>query len=81
MSPNAEGGGELRGLSQCVQLYTGAQINFGDLTPYFTYEKNLHSQPNKAKVALNTTENGIRLNVFYTKNKKVTLFGTWVFEE
>jgi hypothetical protein len=26
-------GGELRGLSQWVQLYTGAQINFGDLTP------------------------------------------------
>jgi hypothetical protein len=36
MSPNA-GGGELRGLSQWVQLYTGAQINFGDLTPYLTY--------------------------------------------
>jgi hypothetical protein len=29
------GRGELlRGLSQWVQLYTGAQINFGDLTPY-----------------------------------------------
>ncbi len=38
MSPNAEGeGGELQGLSQWVQLYTGAQINFGDLTPYLTY--------------------------------------------
>jgi hypothetical protein len=24
----------MRGLSQWVQLYTGAQINFGDLTPY-----------------------------------------------
>ncbi len=35
-SPNAGGGGELRGLSQWVQLYTGAQINFGDLTPYLT---------------------------------------------
>ncbi len=32
-----EGGGELRGLSQWVQLYTGAQINFGDLTPYLNY--------------------------------------------
>ncbi len=31
-------GGELWGLSQWVQLYTGAQINFGDLTPYLTYE-------------------------------------------
>ncbi len=31
------GGGELRGLSKSVQLYTGAEINFGDLTPYLTY--------------------------------------------
>ncbi len=30
------GGGTLRGLSQWVKLYTGAQINFGDLTPYLT---------------------------------------------
>jgi len=32
------GGGvaALRGLSQSVQLYKGAQINFGDLTPYLT---------------------------------------------
>jgi hypothetical protein len=30
-------GGKLRGLSQLVQLYTGAQINFGDLGPYLTY--------------------------------------------
>jgi hypothetical protein len=37
MNPNARGGGELRGLSQRVQLYTGAQISFGDLTPYLTY--------------------------------------------
>jgi hypothetical protein len=37
MSPNAKRGGELRGLKQWVQLYTGAQINFGDLTPYLTY--------------------------------------------
>ncbi len=29
--------GWLWGLSQRVQLYTGAQINFGDLTPYLTY--------------------------------------------
>ncbi len=26
------------GLSQWVQLYTGAQTNFGDLTPYLTYD-------------------------------------------
>jgi len=35
--PKCGGGGELRGLSQLVQLYTGAQINFGDLTLYLTY--------------------------------------------
>ncbi len=33
------GGEELRGLSQWVQLYTGAQINFGDLTLYLTFLK------------------------------------------
>jgi hypothetical protein len=27
-----------RSLSQWVQLYTGAQINFGDLTTYLTYD-------------------------------------------
>jgi hypothetical protein len=40
MSPNAGGRGVLRGLSQREQLYTGAQINFGDLTPYLTYGPN-----------------------------------------
>ncbi len=30
--------GELRALSQWVQLSTGAQINFADLTPYLTYD-------------------------------------------
>jgi hypothetical protein len=35
------GGGGVRGLSQCVQLYTGAQTNFGDLTPYLTYDSTL----------------------------------------
>ncbi len=34
------GGGGLWGLSQSVQLYTGAQINFGDLSPYLTYAWN-----------------------------------------
>jgi hypothetical protein len=38
LSPNAGAGvGGLRGLSQWVKLYTGTQINFGDLTPYLTY--------------------------------------------
>jgi hypothetical protein len=37
----AVGGGKLRDLSQWVQLYTGAQINFGDLTQYLTYDRNV----------------------------------------
>jgi hypothetical protein len=37
MSPNAGGGGKLRGLSQWAQLYTGAPINFGDLTQYLSH--------------------------------------------
>ncbi len=35
--PKCGGVGELRGISQWVQLYTGAQINLGDLTPYLNY--------------------------------------------
>jgi hypothetical protein len=39
-------GWELRGLSQWVQLYTGGtQINFGDLTPYLTYEEGGRNHP------------------------------------
>ncbi len=37
LSTIAGGGGELRGLSQWVQLFTGAKINFGYLTPYLIY--------------------------------------------
>jgi hypothetical protein len=33
--PKCGGGRELRSVSQWVQVYTGAQINFEDLTPYF----------------------------------------------
>jgi hypothetical protein len=36
ISPNAGGGAKLLDLSQWVQLYTGAQRNFGALTPYLT---------------------------------------------
>ncbi len=43
MSPNAGGGGELRCLSLWVQLHTGAQINFGDLTLYSTYGRDASS--------------------------------------
>ncbi len=35
--PKDGGRGELRGLCQWVQMYTGAQTNIGDLTPYLTY--------------------------------------------
>ncbi len=38
MSPNVGGGGEFRGLSQFWVQYTGAQLNFEDLTPYLTYD-------------------------------------------
>ncbi len=39
MSPNmGPESGELRGLSQWVQPLTRAKINFGDLTPYLTYD-------------------------------------------
>ncbi len=40
MSPNAGGGGELRGLRQWEQLCTWSPKNFGDLTPYLTYARN-----------------------------------------
>ncbi len=36
--PKRGGGRKLRGHSQWVQLYTGDQINFGDLTPYFKFQ-------------------------------------------
>jgi hypothetical protein len=32
-------GGVTGSQSMSIQLYTGAQINFEDLTPYLTYEK------------------------------------------
>ncbi len=50
MSPNAGGGGEWRSLSQWVQLYTGAQINFGDLTPYLTYGQDVWDRVSKCFV-------------------------------
>jgi hypothetical protein len=38
MSPNAGGGGVAgTGFQPEAELFTGAQINFGDLTPYLTY--------------------------------------------
>ncbi len=42
-----ERGRDLRDLSQWVQLYTGAQINFGDRTPYLAYVAS------KKKISLN----------------------------
>ncbi len=43
MSPTSGGGWELRGLSHWVQLYTGAQINFGYLTLWSDQIKNLQN--------------------------------------
>ncbi len=37
------GEGGLRDVSQRIQLYTGAQINFGDLTPNLTYGQDTSS--------------------------------------
>ncbi len=54
MSPNAGGeAGGLRGLSQWVQLYLGVQINFGDLTPYLTYEWTREYSLNRAEEVSN----------------------------
>jgi hypothetical protein len=44
--PKCGGRGELRGLSQWIQLNTGAQINFEDLTSYLTYGLNLKLSDN-----------------------------------
>ncbi len=51
VSPNAGEGGELRGLSQWVQLYTGAKINFGDLVPYLIYGVDITPPTEKGKGA------------------------------
>ncbi len=45
-------GRELRGLSHWVQLYPGAQINFGDLTPYIIHDLNPESRRSKQAGAL-----------------------------
>jgi hypothetical protein len=42
--PKFGGDGEFQGLSQEVQLYTEAQINFGDVTPYLTYDFTVSSR-------------------------------------
>ncbi len=49
MSLNAGWGGSCR-LSQWVQLYTGAQINFGDITPYLIYVAETPVLSGKAKI-------------------------------
>ncbi len=54
MSPNAGGERELRVLRKWIELYTGAQINFGNLTPYLTNatalqkRRRLHRAPPRA---------------------------------
>jgi hypothetical protein len=39
MSPNAGGVASSQPMSTAVCMYTGAQINFGDLTPYLTLSR------------------------------------------
>jgi hypothetical protein len=39
--------GGLRGLSQWVQLYIGAKVNFEDLTPYLTYGSDISWRRNR----------------------------------
>ncbi len=53
MSPNAgEEGGALQGLSHASEYSSahGAQINFGDLTLYLTYEYSTATFRNKSKL-------------------------------
>jgi hypothetical protein len=44
--PKCGGKGVIAGSQPRVRLYTGAQINFGDLTPYLTYAP--HTQHRKS---------------------------------
>ncbi len=65
MSPNAGGGGKLRGLSQWVQLYAGAHLNFEDLAPFLTYGPPLpmpSSLPHLDDVNLLRSDGGGRRN-------------------
>ncbi len=63
--PKCGGRGELRGLSQWVQLYTGAQINFGNLTQCLTcggisletITLTMHAQTGKRKTKHRLTRN------------------------
>jgi hypothetical protein len=41
-----------------VQLYTGAQTNFGDLTPYLNYDSNLQRQEPCPRIHLSWTAAG-----------------------
>ncbi len=44
-----EGGGSGISSNEYSCMYTGAQINFGDLTPYLTHGQNPLSDPQKRK--------------------------------
>jgi hypothetical protein len=76
-----------RGLSQWEQLYTGAQINCGDLTSYVTYGKKvgLVWEAGKPWIALTGIGTGAQINCgdltpYLTYVKKVGLFSSLVWE-
>jgi hypothetical protein len=54
------GGEGLRGLSEWVQLYTGDQITFGDLTPYLTY-----ASPQYARLLSHPSRPPVYAGTFY----------------
>ncbi len=49
------------GLSQWVQLYTGAQITFGDLTPYLTYIRRAPRVSSSSCCAVQNREKSVRV--------------------
>ncbi len=72
MSPNAGGGGGCRvSANEYSCMYTGAHINFGDLTPYLTYA---HGQNPVTRKNLNVSSRKSFRNFFSRqKTKRKTL--------
>jgi hypothetical protein len=63
------GGGGLRGLSLSVQLYTGAQINFGDLTLYFNLCLKLSEAARECRGTLMNETSRMRITVTSSVNE------------
>ncbi len=81
------GGGGFRGISQWEQLYTGAQINSGDLTSYVTYGKKVGLVWEAGKPWIALTGIGTRAQIncgdltpYLTYVKKVGLFSSLVWD-